>query len=472
MSKGTTKLLPLSVNVKGKPCLMIGGGPVAFRRTKSLVNAGAKLEIISERVLPELEEFIRLHQIPCSLRSANLDDVEARFMIVVVATDNRALNSELTVLAKQYNSLVNVSDDAQACDIAFPSVLDRDPLQIAISSGSASPILSKMLMRRLRSVIPSGYGQLASLVGHYRKQVIQAFPDIEQRKAFWERALNGAVAESVFSGNSDKAESLLKSELQQPLEKKRGEVYLIGAGPGDPDLLTVRAVRLLNQVEVIVYDRLVSPEILAMFGEDQEMVYVGKQRSNHSVPQNNINQILVDYAKQGKTVARLKGGDPFIFGRGGEEIETLAQQQIPFQVIPGITAAAGCASYSGIPLTHRDYAQSVRFITGQLKDGSVNLNWSELTDTDQTLVFYMGLNGFPIISKKLIEHGVAPTHPVALIEKGTTPQQKVHIASLGSITDYLKSHSVSSPSLFIVGEVVNLHSQLAWFEPSSQTEFL
>ena len=464
MSKPHLNLLPLSVNVKDKPCLIVGGGPVAFRRAKTLTAAGALLEIVSNEVLPEFAMFIEQNDIPLSLRGAVIEDVELKFMLVVAATSDRKLNADIAAKAKQQNILVNVADNAQACDITFPSVLNRDPLQIAISSGSASPMLSKMLIRRLRSVIPSGYGQLANLLGHYRKQAINRFPDIEQRKYFWERVLNGTVAESVFSGHSEKAESLLKHELQRPLGGKRGEVYLIGAGPGDPDLLTVRAVRLLYQADVIVYDRLVSPEILAMFGEDQEMTYVGKQRADHSVGQNSINHILADYAMQGKVVARLKGGDPFIFGRGGEEIETLAQKQIPFQVIPGITAAAGCASYSGIPLTHRDYAQSVRFITGQLKDGSVDLNWPQLIDTDQTLVFYMGLNGFPIISEKLIEHGLSTSIPVALIEKGTTSQQRVHISDLGAISDYLSSNSVTSPSLFIVGNVVALHKKLMWYK--------
>lgn len=466
-SEDRPPLLPLSINLDGKPSLIVGGGPVAFRRARALATAGAQIEVVSPTVTAEFAAFIEQHNATLSLRAASADDVSHRLAIVVTATDNRQVNHEIAQRAKKCKVLVNVADDAQSCDITFPSVLHREPLQIAISSGSASPILSKMLIRRLRGVIPSGYGQLASLVGRYKKQVVNKFPDINLRKKFWERILNGAVAENVFSGHPDKAEEILQSALSDPTrDKGSGEVYLIGAGPGDPDLLTVRAVRLLYQAEVIVYDRLVSPEILAMFGEDQEMLYVGKQRANHSVAQKNINQILVDFAKQGKTIARLKGGDPFIFGRGGEEIETLAQENISFQVIPGITAAAGCASYSGIPLTHRDYAQSVRFVTGQLKDGSVDLNWPQLIDTDQTLVFYMGLNGFPVICKNLIEHGMRAETPVALIEKGTTLDQRVHISNLGSIAQYLRDNAVSSPSLFIVGEVVKLHQNLAWFESS------
>ncbi len=458
-------LLPLSVNLLGKPCLVIGGGPVAYRRTQSLAKAGAEIEVISPAITPEFKAFIEQSKVLFNQRVAMVADISPRFTIVVTATDDRSVNSAMAERAKEQKILVNVADDACSSDITFPSVLRRDRVQIAVSSGSASPMLSKMLIRQLRGVIPSGYGKLASLVGTYRKQVLQKFPDISKRKRFWEQILNGVVAENVFSGNSQRAEKLLQSALDgQAMQQQVGEVYLIGAGPGDPDLLTVRAVRLLYKADVIVYDRLVSPEILAMFGEDQEMIYVGKQRASHSVTQNNINQILIDLAKQGKTVARLKGGDPFIFGRGGEEIETLAQQKISFQVIPGITAAAGCASYSGIPLTHRDYAQSVRFVTGQLKDGAVDLNWPQLIDVDQTLVFYMGLNGFPLICEKLIEHGMSADMPVALIEKGTTLQQRVHISRLSEIAQYLAENKVTSPSLFIVGKVVNLHHQLAWFD--------
>ncbi len=459
------KLLPLSLNLNGQRALVVGGGPVGFRRCKTLVDAGLQVQVVSIDVLPAFVQFIQDQKLNLAKRAVTKSDVSADYALVVAATNDRAANQMLAAQAKQHGVLVNVADDAAACDVTFPSVLERSPVQVAVSSGSASPILSKMLMRRLSTVIPSGYGKLADLVGAYRQKVKQAIPKSADRKLFWEKILTGVVAENIFSGRPERAETLLQAALAKPKElQARGEVYLIGAGPGDPDLLTVRAVRLLHQAQVIVYDRLVSPEILSMFGEHQEMLYVGKQRANHSMPQQNINQVLVDLAKQGKRVARLKGGDPFIFGRGGEEIETLAQSGIPFQVIPGITAAAGCASYSGIPLTHRDYAQSVRFVTGQLQDNTVDLNWPQLIDNDQTLVFYMGLNGFPIISQNLIEHGMNAAMPVALIEKGTTLQQRVHITSLDSIGDYLATNKVQSPSLFIVGEVVQLHQKLSWFE--------
>jgi len=245
---------------------------------------------------------------------------------------------------------------------------------------------------------------------------------------------------------------------------QQGEVYLIGAGPGDPDLLTLKAFRLLQLAEVVLYDRLVSPEVMALVSKQAELVYVGKRRDKHSVPQGGINQLLIEHAKRGKRVARLKGGDPFIFGRGGEEIETLAAEGIAFQVIPGITAASGCSSYAGIPLTHRDYAQSVQFVTGQLQDGSVDLNWPELIAPGKTLVFYMGLKGLPIICSSLIEHGMAADMPCAVVEKGTTPAQRVMVSTLAGLPQLIDEQNIASPSLFIVGEVVSLSHKLNWFK--------
>ena len=308
-------------------------------------------------------------------------------------------------------------------------------------------------------------------MGAYRTRVKEALPSTTERSIFWHQVLQGPVAEAVFSGKHSEAERLLKTHLREAdngLDKvmSNGEVFLIGAGPGDPDLLTLRAFRLLQKADVVLYDALVSDGVMALVPESVERVYVGKRRANHSVPQTAINQLLVDYAKQGKRVARLKGGDPFIFGRGGEEIETLAEQHVPFQVVPGITAASGCSAYSGIPLTHRNYAQSVRFVTGQLRDGSVNLPWPELIVEGQTLVFYMGLKGLPIICERLISNGMDEKMPVALIEKGTTQDQRVLVSELGQLAAIIKDEQVMSPSLFVVGRVVSLHDKLAWFRSS------
>jgi uroporphyrin-III C-methyltransferase/precorrin-2 dehydrogenase/sirohydrochlorin ferrochelatase len=335
---------------------------------------------------------------------------------------------------------------------------------IAVSSGGKSPVLARMMRSRLEASIPAAYGRLANLVGQFRDAVKTRFADIEDRRHFWEQTLQGPVAEMVFAGNEKAAATMLGDAIKKGAVEVGGEVYLIGAGPGDPDLMTFKALRLLQRADVVLYDRLVAPAIVDMCRKDAERVYVGKARSDHAVPQQDINMLLVKYAQEGKKVARLKGGDPFIFGRGGEEIEELAEQKIPFQVVPGITAAAGCASYAGIPLTHRDYAQSVRFVTGHLKDHSINLPWEELVKPAQTVVFYMGLVGLPTICEKMIAFGRSANTPIAVVQQGTTPDQKVVVATLATMVDALKQEPVQAPTLIIVGEVVKLREKLAWYE--------
>lgn len=464
-------------NFTGKACLIIGGGKVALRRAKSVLAAGVCVDVIAPTCLPELVDLVQQYdngqheqgqgKLTLQQKKYQAQDISTRYTLVIAATNDRQINQAIAQQCKAQNILVNVVDDASLCDVIFPAIVDRDPILVAISSGSASPQFSKLLRERINAFIPNGYGKLAALFGRYRKRVKSSIPKAQDRAVFWNKVVHGHIAESALSGNLEQAEIQLKSAIDNHRKLEQcGEVYLIGAGPGDPDLLTLRALRLLQQSQVIVYDRLVAKEILDRLEQDKEFIYVGKQRANHSVPQQQINELLIHHANQGKRVARLKGGDPFIFGRGGEEIENLAAHDIPFQVIPGITAANGCASYAGIPLTHRDHAQSVRFVTGQLQNGTVNLNWAELTDPDQTLVFYMGLQGLPIICKNLIKHGAATNTPAALIEKGTTLHQKVHISTLGELTALLESTEIHAPTLTIVGSVVNLHSSLRWFNKS------
>ena len=305
---------------------------------------------------------------------------------------------------------------------------------------------------------------MAGLAASFRARVKGLFPDVQQRRGFWEDVFQGPIADRLLAGQAAEAERLLVAKIEGKAALTTGEVYLVGAGPGDPDLLTFRALRLMQQADVVLYDRLVAPAILELCRRDAERIYVGKRRADHAVPQDQINQQLVDLAKQGKRVVRLKGGDPFIFGRGGEEIEELAAHGIPFQVVPGITAASGCAAYAGIPLTHRDYAQSVRFVTGHLKDGTSNLPWNDLVAPAQTLVFYMGLVGLPIICEQLIKHGRSADTPAALIQQGTTSNQRVFTGTLADLPTLVAEHEVHAPTLVIVGEVVLLREKLAWFE--------
>jgi uroporphyrin-III C-methyltransferase/precorrin-2 dehydrogenase/sirohydrochlorin ferrochelatase len=458
------KYLPLFHAIHGQRVLVIGAGRMALRRCKKLLEYDFRITVVAPHILPELRSLLEQQQqtyVAEIFSSGHLEN----YFFVLAATDRREVNAQIATLCNQQKIPVNVVDDPAACDFIFPMVVDREPLSIAIASGGASPILSRLLKNLIEGLVPASYGKLAALVGRYRNEARQKIPEESQRVAFWESVLQGSVAEAMFSGKEYEADALLQRALVNPEQTiGSGEVYLIGAGPGDPGLLTLRAFRLIQQADVILHDRLVSKEILALARPETELVYVGKQRSFHAVPQQEINQLLMDYAKQGKRVARLKGGDPFIFGRGGEEIAKLAENHIPFQVIPGITAASGCAAYAGIPLTHRDHAQSVRFVAGQLKDGAVDLPWQELAVPGQTLVFYMGLNGLPTICEQLINHGAASDLPAALIERGTTADQRIHIGTLATLASTIKEKEVHSPTLLIVGSVVSLHQQLAWFK--------
>lgn len=457
--------LPILLKLKHHPCLLVGGGTVATRRARLLLRADAIIDVVSPEVTATLTTLVAQSGGCIRQRAWQLDDLATDYRLVIAATDNAKINAEIARACRARRLLVNVASDLRWSDVTFPSLIDRAPLTIAVSSGSAAPILARVLVTRINALIPAGYGRLAKLIEKFRPQVSARIPAPATRKRFWARVLDGNVAESIFSGNAEQAETLLLAQLaQSTVATPAGEVYLIGAGPGDPDLLTFRAYRLLQQAEVVLYDRLVASRILEQVAPDTKLIYVGKQRAQHSTPQPQINQQLVDYALRGLRVARLKGGDPFIFGRGGEEIELLAQHQIPFQVVPGITAASGCACYSGIPLTHRDHAQSVRFVTGQLQDGTVNLPWSELVAIGQTLVIYMGLAGLPIIVKNLIAHGLPPTTPAALIAQGTTLDQQVHCSTLQNLPTTIATLTVRPPTLLIIGSVVTLHNQLKWFQ--------
>ena len=346
----------------------------------------------------------------------------------------------------------------------MPSIVDRSPVIIAVSSAGRAPVLARIIRAKLETVIPSAYGVLAEIAGEYRQKVKDRFSKIKDRRAFWESIFSGVIAEKVFSGRINEAKDDIDKQLKQASQMELGEVYLVGAGPGDPDLLTFKALRLIQQADVVLYDRLVSKGVMELVRRDSKLNYVGKKGgSQESTRQIDINDQLVELAKSGKRVCRLKGGDPFIFGRGGEEIESLSEHGIPFQVVPGITAASGCSSYAGIPLTHRDYSQSCRFVTAHLKNGTTNLPWDEFVIDQQTIVFYMALSGATYICQKLMEHGMDKDMPIAIIEKGTMPEQKVYISSLTQLPDLLATEDIHAPTLMIVGEVVKLNEKLNWY---------
>lgn len=455
---------PIFLDVKNRRCLLVGGGDIATRKGRLLSKAGAQLRIVAPEISTELRQLAALHNGEIIEREYMPSDVND-CVIVVAATDIEHLNEQVSQNAKAKNIPVNVVDSPALCTYITPAIIDRSPLVIAISSGGEAPVLARLIRAKLETLIPANYGRLANIAKNWRDRVKARFNTGDSRRRFWEKILQGPAAELALNGQEQDAEEMIAQEIAKDDQSMtQGEVYLVGGGPGDPELLTLRALRLMQQADVVLYDRLVSDGVMELVRRDAERIYVGKRRSEHAMQQENINQLLVDLAKEGKRVLRLKGGDPFIFGRGGEEIELLAQNNIPFQVVPGITAASGCAAYAGIPLTHRDYAQSVRFVTGHLKSDDTNVQWPELANPTQTIVFYMGLVGLKDICESLVAHGRAATTPVALIERGTTQHQRVIIGDLSNIAATVASQEVHAPTLFIVGDVVKLHDSLKWFK--------
>jgi len=460
--------LPIFYNISGKKCLVVGAGAIAARKAELLLKADGDLRIVAIEISERIHELSAIHNLEVLQREfceADIDGVSC----VIAATNDEALNSEISGLAQARGIPVNVVDNPELCSFIMPSMIDRGPVQIAISTGGISPVLARMLRSKLESCIPGAYGELAKLAAEFRQPVKQALSNVDTRRRFWESALDGQVAELVFSGRMAAARELLQQQLQEfDVAPPKGEVYLVGAGPGDPDLITFKALRLMQKADVVIYDRLVSEPILDMVRRDAEKIYAGKASANHAIPQENINQMLVRLAREGKRVLRLKGGDPFIFGRGGVELAELVDENIEFQVVPGITAASGCASYAGIPLTHRDYSQACIFVTGHRRNGAEDLNWEMLSHANQTVVFYMGLENVERICSSMKAHGRAADTPAALVEKGTTAAQRVFIGDLDSLPGIIADNEVHAPTLVLVGEVVNLHNKLGWYKPGEE----
>ena len=458
--------LPLFIETTGKKCLIVGGGKVASRKLIPILKAKMKVTLISPEVIEEIElNFQKNKNLKIIKRKFEPEDIEDQFLIIA-ATNEKTTNQKIAKLSKDNNILVNMAEDSLSGNTLIPSVVDRDPIKIAVSSGAASPILTRLVKTKLETVIPYSFSKLADIMMEYRDVVKKNFLKISDRRKFWEVFLDGPVSEMVLSGHIDKAKKALDESLKEnKFLEKTGEVYLVGAGPGDPELLSFKALRLMQKADIVIYDRLVSRPIMNLIRQDAEKIYVGKQRADHAMPQENINQLLARLALEGKKVLRLKGGDPFIFGRGGEEIESLIKDDIPFQIVPGITAASGCASYAGIPLTHRDYSQACIFVTGHLRDGTVNLNWEMLAHEKQTLIFYMGMHGSKIICEELIKHGLSDETPAALIVKGTTEDQEVIIGNLKNMPEIIMDRKIVPPTLLIIGDVVKLHNKLKWFNP-------
>ncbi|EOI3450512.1 siroheme synthase CysG [Cronobacter sakazakii] len=451
--------LPIFCQLRHRACLLVGGGDVAERKARLLLEAGAALTVNALAFAPQFEAWAKqgmLRLVQGEFNAILLDDC----WLAIAATDDDAVNNQVSEAAEARRIFCNVVDAPKQASFIMPSIIDRSPLMVAISSGGTSPVLARLLREKLEALLPQHLGKVAGYAGQLRRRVKQTFASMSERRRFWEKFfVNDRLAQSLANDDEQAVNRITETLLSEPLDD-RGEVVLVGAGPGDPGLLTLKGLQQIQQADIVVYDRLVSDEIMNLVRRDADRVFVGKRAGYHCVPQEEINQILLREAQRGKRVVRLKGGDPFIFGRGGEELETLCEAGIPFSVVPGITAASGCSAYAGLPLTHRDYAQSVRLITGHLKNGG-EFDWHNLAAEKQTLVFYMGLNQAAAIQEKLIEHGMDPQMPVALGENGTSVKQRVVagvLTELGAL-----AQRVESPSLIIVGRVVALRDKLNWF---------
>ncbi len=450
---------PLFCRLQGKRCLLVGGGEVAERKARLLLSAGADLHVGALHFSSAFRQWAdsgEITPISGAFNDAWLDGC----WLVVAATDDDAVNQQVAQAAEARRIFCNLVDAPEQASAIMPSIIDRSPLMVAVSSGGRAPVLARLLREKIEALLPQHLGQLASLAGTLRARVRQRFASMAQRRYFWERFFTSdRLAQTLANGDGARAAQMVDSLFSDALPAQ-GEVTLVGAGPGDAGLLTLKGLQQIQQADVIVYDRLVSEEILNLVRRDAERIFVGKRAGHHCVPQAQINQLLLEQAQCGKRVVRLKGGDPFIFGRGGEELEILAQHQIPFSVVPGVTAASGCSAYSGIPLTHRDHAQSVRLVTGHLQQENA-LEWEKLAAEQQTLVFYMGLTQAPHIQQQLLLHGMRADMPVALVENGTSTRQRVVTGTLERLSDL--AQQVESPSLIIIGSVVSLRDRLRWF---------
>ncbi|WP_299188566.1 uroporphyrinogen-III C-methyltransferase [uncultured Psychrobacter sp.] len=515
---------PLFFKLENRKVLIVGGGDVALRKADLLSRAGAAITILAPDISAEIQALLSDDKHELIYKNYDKSHMTGA-RVIIAATDDETLNHQIHADATALNIPVNVVDTPHLCDFIFPAIVDRNPIVIGISSNGKAPVLARLLRARLETLIPQGYGKLAKLAGEFRAEVKTKIPTLTARRQFWERAFEGPVSQLMFAGNEREATAQLQADLDSTVavledsanhsvdpnihspattssqhnkshsteslsatapvatdeltvtqhtaiqnnsqtklaQVAVGEVYIVGAGPGDPELLTFKALRLMQQADIVYYDALVSPQVLDLCRRDADKVFVGKKRSNHAVAQLGINELLINSAKEGRRVVRLKGGDPFIFGRGGEEIESLRAHGVPYQVVPGITAANAAASYAGIPLTHRDHSQSVRFVTGFLKAGAPNEKFENLLDTNETVVFYMGLHSLARLTTGLIDAGRSSDTPIAIVSNASMPNQQVLTGTLESIVELQEQNQLPTPALLIMGDVVALHDDLAWY---------
>ena len=455
------KRFPLFVNLDKLPVLVVGGGDIAERKINLIIKANANVEVLARKFSPNVEQLISKKKLKKIKKSLDIRSLDNNYSLIIAATDNKQVNKKLFNFATKNNILINVVDQPELCTCTFGSIVERGDLVIAISTGGSAPVFARNLREKFESLLPQSTKQLIDFSSSIREKVVRSFSQFNKRRIFWELFFDAfATKKNITKSNLTKLSNQLIKSLRN---KNSGEVFLVGAGPGDPELLTLRSLHLIQKADVCIYDNLVSKDILELVRRDAHMIYAGKLRNNHTIEQKEINKLLVNYAKKGLRVLRLKGGDPFMFGRGGEEISELMAKNIKFQVVPGITAATGVSAYAGIPLTHRDYSQSCIFITGHEKNGTLNINWDNLTHENQTIVIYMGLNALPIITQNLIDSGMRKNMPIALVQEGTTDNQKVVVSTISRVNAKILKTNIQSPVIIIIGEVVKLRKTIKWF---------
>ena len=455
------KRFPLFVNLDKLPVLVVGGGEIAERKINLIIKANANVEVLARKFTPNVEQIISKKKLKKIKKSLDISTLSSNYSLIIAATDNKQVNKKLFNFAKKNNILINVVDQPELCTCTFGSIVERGDLVVAISTGGSAPVFARNLREKLETLLPQSTKQLIDFSSTIREKVIRSFSQFNKRRIFWELFFdNFATKKNITKSNLTKLSNQLIKSLRN---KNSGEVFLVGAGPGDPELLTLRSLHLIQKADVCIYDNLVSKDILELVRRDAQMIYAGKLRNNHTIEQKEINKLLVNYAKKGLRVLRLKGGDPFMFGRGGEEISELMAKKIKFQVVPGITAATGVAAYAGIPLTHRDYSQSCIFITGHEKNGELNINWNNLINENQTIVIYMGLNSLPSIVQNLIDYGMRKNMPIAVVQEGTTENQKVAVSTISRVNAKILKTDIQSPAIIIIGEVVKLRKTIKWF---------
>ncbi len=466
--------LPIFLDIRDKTVIVDGGGTVAARRVERALLAGALVSVFNDELSDEFRELSASANFTHYPRPFQAPDI-GRAIVAYGASENPARDKVLYDAALAAGVLANVADVAEYCDFITPSVVDRSPLVVAVSSGGTAPVIARILRARIEALLPQGYGRMAAFMGRFRPDVLKKIGSARLRRRFWERMIDGPAGDLFLAGDQAGATRHLHAVLDDSADNDApysvGEVFLVGAGPGDPDLLTFKALRLMQRADVVLYDRLVGGDILDLLRRDAERIYVGKLPKQHTMQQQDISQLMVSLAKQGKRVLRLKGGDPFVFGRGGEEIEMLAENNIPFQVVPGITAASGATAYAGIPLTHRDYAQACVFVTAHGRDGVLGLDWEVLLRPAQTVAVYMGLSSLEFLSEQFVQRGADPKMPAAIIDNGTRTNQRVAVGTISDLHEIAVKNEMTGPSMIVIGDVVRLREKLRWFSEHDNAKF-